>query len=290
LSKGLGYTQAELSMMAENDKIKIDLDGDQKEPKENSLSIKPPLSPKNDKASTSEPEQVVEDELSSISKNGKKDKESFQQRLLRLKMKMNQSRTLNRKEVLNEAERLGTKEGMEKERKRIQMEENKRRHKEWEDCHEKAISCASNEKEAKLLVQHASDSIRIASRKESKAKETRFDVDDYHNPEGQYRHYERNLRSIPKVDRESSSEMYDPLSYKEDDEHKAMTQAGAKRLAADMKRRAEKSVKKKQKLEDDSGDVSYINDRNKRFNEKIGRNFDKYTTEIKQNLERGTAL
>ena len=69
-----------------------------------------------------------------------------------------------------------------------------------------------------------------------------------------------------------------------------MTQFGAKRLAAEMKRRAEKSLKKKIKLDDDSGDVSYVNQRNKRFNEKIGRNYDKYTNEIKQNLERGTAL
>ena len=132
---------------------------------------------------------------------------------------------------------------------------------------------------------------RIASKKELKAKETRFDVDDYHNPEGQYRHYERNLRSLPKIDREYSSEMHDPLTHKEDDEHKAITQEGAKRLAAEMKRRAEKSIKKKIKLDkDDSGDISYVNQRNKRFNEKIGRNFDKDTAEIKQNLERGTAL
>lgn len=36
--------------------------------------------------------------------------------------------------------------------------------------------------------------------------------------------------------------------------------------------------------------VDYINDRNRVFNKKIGRYYDKYSTEIKQNLERGTAL
>ena len=41
-------------------------------------------------------------------------------------------------------------------------------------------------------------------------------------------------------------------------------------------------------LED--ADVHYINDRNRVFVKKIGRAFDKYTTEIRQNLERGTAL
>ena len=37
-------------------------------------------------------------------------------------------------------------------------------------------------------------------------------------------------------------------------------------------------------------DVDYINDRNMRFNRKAARYYDKYTAEIKQNLERGTAI
>ena len=65
---------------------------------------------------------------------------------------------------------------------------------------------------------------------------------------------------------------------------------GARRLAMEMKRRAEKKANQKRKLEFDAVDITSINDRNKRFNEKIGRNFDKHTAEIKQNLERGTAL
>ncbi len=36
--------------------------------------------------------------------------------------------------------------------------------------------------------------------------------------------------------------------------------------------------------------VDHINDRNAHFNKKIKRSFDKYTVEIRQNLERGTAL
>ena len=37
-------------------------------------------------------------------------------------------------------------------------------------------------------------------------------------------------------------------------------------------------------------DVDYINDRNRKFNEKLERNYSKYAAEIKGNLERGTAL
>ncbi|CAI2177201.1 17283_t:CDS:2 [Funneliformis geosporum] len=49
----------------------------------------------------------------------------------------------------------------------------------------------------------------------------------------------------------------------------------------------EKSSRKKPVNEDD--DITYINERNRRFNEKIGRFYDKYTKEIKENFERGTA-
>ena len=37
-------------------------------------------------------------------------------------------------------------------------------------------------------------------------------------------------------------------------------------------------------------DVDYINERNMMFNRKTARFYDKYTAEIKQNLERGTAI
>ena len=40
----------------------------------------------------------------------------------------------------------------------------------------------------------------------------------------------------------------------------------------------------------DDKDVSAINDRNERFNQKLERNYSKYATGIKSNLERGTAL
>jgi hypothetical protein len=36
--------------------------------------------------------------------------------------------------------------------------------------------------------------------------------------------------------------------------------------------------------------VDYINERNRKFNEKLERNYSKYAMEIKGNLDRGTAL
>jgi pre-mRNA-splicing factor SYF2 len=38
------------------------------------------------------------------------------------------------------------------------------------------------------------------------------------------------------------------------------------------------------------GDIDYINDRNMRFNKKLDRFYSTYTKEIRDNLERGTAI
>lgn len=40
----------------------------------------------------------------------------------------------------------------------------------------------------------------------------------------------------------------------------------------------------------DDADIDYINERNMNFNKKLARYYDPFTAEIKQNLERGTAV
>ncbi|KAJ1848590.1 pre-mRNA-splicing factor SYF2, partial [Coemansia sp. RSA 2703] len=61
----------------------------------------------------------------------------------------------------------------------------------------------------------------------------------------------------------------------------------AKSIEDQQKRRAGLN---KPSIEKEGEDVSYINDRNARFNRKMSRAYDKYTKEIKDNFERGTAL
>jgi len=50
-----------------------------------------------------------------------------------------------------------------------------------------------------------------------------------------------------------------------------------------------KSFSRRRRWNEDA-DISFINERNRAFNKKISRAFDPYTQEIKQSLERGTAL
>ena len=66
---------------------------------------------------------------------------------------------------------------------------------------------------------------------------------------------------------------------------------GIDRMVEDL----EKQVKKREKYSrrrrfDDDADIDYINERNMKFNKKLERFYGQYTTEIKQNLERGTAV
>lgn len=55
-------------------------------------------------------------------------------------------------------------------------------------------------------------------------------------------------------------------------------------------RRMNKKVFSRRRAFREGNDVDFINDRNAHFNKKIERAYGKYTTEIKANLERGTAL
>ncbi|KAJ2157228.1 pre-mRNA-splicing factor SYF2 [Coemansia sp. RSA 552] len=61
----------------------------------------------------------------------------------------------------------------------------------------------------------------------------------------------------------------------------------AQAVVEQQKRRARLN---KPTIEKEGEDVSYINEHNARFNRKINRAYDKYTKEIRDNFERGTAL
>lgn len=63
------------------------------------------------------------------------------------------------------------------------------------------------------------------------------------------------------------------------------------KMVKELKDREEKSrsFSRRRKYREEK-DIDSINDRNEHFNKKIERAFGKYTLEIKNNLERGTAL
>ncbi|KAL3790036.1 hypothetical protein HJC23_011392 [Cyclotella cryptica] len=241
-------------------------------------------------------------------------KAALQKRLAALRTKINQSRTLNRREVHAEAKRMGTDEAAAQERRRQNKQDKSTKQKEYETYvvgKLKAVAEADSnmtadekaeQKRLASLAQPAYESIRKMNAKADKMEISQYGPDDYYNPEGQYSNYARNLKSIRHNNASkrggagaavsSTIDSFDPtLTNHGGNAHdKSSEKDGAKRLADEMKRRAEKRANKRGRPEFDAYDVSYINDRNKRFNEKISRNFDEHTAEIRQNLERGTAL
>jgi hypothetical protein len=125
---------------------------------------------------------------------------------------------------------------------------------------------------------------------------SRYAVNDYYNPEGHHQNYQRNIASLSSNHATTTGEDVDtsicsPIMAVSTMAGDAHEREGARRLANELKRRIEKNEKNKRKRNEfDATDVGYINQRNKRLNEKISRNYDEQTAEIGQNLERGTAL
>ncbi|CAH1407544.1 unnamed protein product [Nezara viridula] len=69
------------------------------------------------------------------------------------------------------------------------------------------------------------------------------------------------------------------------------TKEGIDRMVNDLEKQISKREKySRRRTHNDDADIDYINDRNMKFNKKLERFYGQYTTEIKQNLERGTAV
>lgn len=68
--------------------------------------------------------------------------------------------------------------------------------------------------------------------------------------------------------------------------------AAVDRLVTDLRKAEEARLKKRRDRGkgDEDGDVTYINDKNKQFNQKLARFYNKYTAEIRDSFERGTMI
>merc|ERR1719391_1746808 len=69
------------------------------------------------------------------------------------------------------------------------------------------------------------------------------------------------------------------------------TQEAIDRMADDVEKQKEKREKfSRRRRHDPDADIDYINERNMKFNQKCERFYGDYTKDIKDNLERGTAV
>ncbi|KDO33625.1 hypothetical protein SPRG_01603 [Saprolegnia parasitica CBS 223.65] len=143
-------------------------------------------------------------------------------------------------------------------------------------------------------VMDAEGKSKKASKKEKQKAAFGWDV---FNQDSLYNAYKKRLNTLPPADGASSApktrssdaiEPYDPLNYGRQDK---VSEEGVDRMVAELADRAAARQKFSRRRQHREGeDVDFINERNRVFNKKISRAFDKYTVEIKQNLERGTAI
>eukprot|EP00930_Biecheleria_cincta_P053472 TRINITY_DN3898_c0_g1_i1.p1 TRINITY_DN3898_c0_g1~~TRINITY_DN3898_c0_g1_i1.p1 ORF type:complete len:464 (-),score=118.19 TRINITY_DN3898_c0_g1_i1:49-1440(-) len=210
-----------------------------------------------------------------------------ERRLMELRLKMNQSRAANSKEVIEEQKRESDPEYAKKQAKRRAFEEDKK------DDDEGGTK--NKEKDAK---DYLNDSIESAENKEKRKKKGNPDAFgwDVFNQDSLYRAHEKRLKHI-EFDQEAYEKQKAHVeSQGEGGLHFAgfgfkPTEEAKDRLGEAMdKINNKKKEFSRRRAYCDEEDRTYVNDRNRFFNKKVERFFGKYTEETKQNLERGTAL
>ncbi|XP_056374871.1 pre-mRNA-splicing factor SYF2 [Hyla sarda] len=204
-----------------------------------------------------------------------------------LHLKRNEARKLNHQEVVEEDKRQKLPSNWEARKARL----------EWElKEEEKKKECAANGvdyKRAKLLEISAED----AERWERKKKKRNPDVGFSDYAAAQLRQYQRLTKQIrPDMEeyereREKQGESFYPTCDSLYHGTHVPSKDGVDRMVSDLEKQIEKREKySRRRAYNDDADIDYINERNAKFNKKAERFYGKYTAEIKQNLERGTAV
>lgn len=189
---------------------------------------------------------------------------------------------------------------MVEEDKRLKLPSNweaKKARLEWELAEDqKKKECAAKGEDydrVKLLEVTAGD----AERWERKKKKKNPDPGFAGYAEAQFRQYQRLTKQIrPDMNnyekqREECGEDFHPTSNSLIHGTHVPTKEGIDRMVEDVERQIEKRAKySRRRAHNDDADIDYINERNAKFNQKAERFYGKYTAEIKQNLERGTAV
>jgi len=213
--------------------------------------------------------------------------------------RMRRLRELHQKRTL--ASRLNHKEVVE-ENKRKQLPTNWEKKQEWanykineEEKKKKALEQNEDYERLKLLdVQ--SDEAERWERKRAAKRNPDPGFSDYEA--ATVRQYNRLTKTLkPDLDeyQKTKHKMGDQLFYANQNSlihgsHKDSKEA-IDRMVEDINKQIDKRSKySRRRRFDDDADIDYINERNMKFNKKLERFYGQYTTEIKQNLERGTAV
>ncbi|KAJ8598357.1 hypothetical protein CTAYLR_003023 [Chrysophaeum taylorii] len=205
-----------------------------------------------------------------------------EERLMRLRLMMNKGRKANSAAVAEEKERRA------KERRRgvgaLERDRDRAtRHAAWKA--ELEVRGVAEDKT--YLLHTATEAARARDRKlAADDRKAAFGWDVF-NADALRKAYDKRLDALPRGGNNDDSD--EPLAYGQ--APPARSEEALDRMVEELDSRAKRRAAFSRRRPDVSeADVDFINDRNKHFNKKIKRAFDKYTTEIRQNLERGTAV
>lgn len=215
-----------------------------------------------------------------------------EKKLYELRLRMNQGRVANNKEVIEEQKRDSDPGYSKKMAARRSAEEEK---KEEDDKKKDTRSRNSNLPDGK---EYLADTIEYAEQREAKKKKGNPDAFgwDVFNQDSLLRAHEKRLKHM-----QFNQEAYERQKKEIEQDGEGLKFAGfgfkpteeAKdRLgeAMDKKILEKKKDFSRRRAYNDDEDRTYVNDRNRFFNKKLDRFFGDYTEETRQNLERGTAL
>ncbi|XP_061751616.1 pre-mRNA-splicing factor syf2 isoform X1 [Nerophis ophidion] len=237
-------------------------------------------------ASSGEEESVPTEQQSTETSASTKREERLR-KFRELHFKRNEARKLNHQEVVEEDKRLKLPSNWEAKRARL----------EWEVAdNEKKKECAERGEDynrVKLMDITAEDAERWARKKKKKNPDTGFAG----YAEAQLRQYQRLTKQIKpdmqnyEKQREECGEDFHPTSNSLIHGTHVPGEDCIDRMVDDVEKQIEKRAKySRRRAYNDDADIDYINERNAKFNKKAERFYGKYTAEIKQNLERGTAV
>ena len=219
-------------------------------------------------------------------------------KLFELRMKLNKARSLNKSALLDEFKRKEEGSGVDWKAKKAEWKDRKKKFE--EDIEDETLN---PDKDYLNTTAHGSDERQEKKRKKA-AKTAAFGWEIF-GSESMFNSYNKRVTKLMDTHGTELQGAYAARKAKEDTDTffpkpDTLITAGAStstdgrgkdRLQEEMLAQAESRSKWSRRRQFwEAADVDYINERNRVFNNKIKRAFDPYTAEIKQNLERGTAL
>lgn len=208
-----------------------------------------------------------------------------QKKLFELRLKLNACRKANKAEVVEEHKRVTDPNY----HKKTTL---KRKQDEADATNPDNSETTTREDEEKTYLNHTIEehSVKLKKAKQKSKHKASFGWDVF-NQDALYNAYKKRLTKLPTGAASSEQQQQDDINSLNYGRNDFVSEAGVAQMVGELEERAQARQKFSRRRQHQEGkDVDYINDRNKHFNDKISRAFDKYTVEIRQNLERGTAL